>query len=465
MKPDVLVVDDEIDIREAICGILEDSGDYETRQAGDAEAALKAIALRKPALIILDVWLSERGMDGLEMLSYVRELDPLLPVIVISGHGSIETAVSAIRKGAYDYIEKPFAADRLTLVVERALEAASLRRENDALRQQSVASSELIGQSSAATTLRGLIDKVGPTNSRVFITGPSGSGKELVARLIHQKSSRSAGPFVPVNAASIAPDRMEQALFGEDGEPGRPAKIGLLEQAHNGTLFLDEVMDMPSGTQAKVLRVLIDQRFRRLNGAADVAVNVRVISSTARNPADAIENSVFREDLFHRLNVVPIKVPGIGERRDDLPELIEAFVERLSLSSGLPVRAFSDELVAALQAADWPGNIRQLRNVIERVLILAGGEPDTPIGVDDLPDDLLGGAKGGRAQGPLDLIGLPLRDARERFERDYLAVQVTRFGGNISKTAAFIGMERSALHRKLKSLGVTSDGGGGKDSA
>ena len=454
MKRDILVVDDEADIREAICGILQDTGDYQTREAASADAALKAFAMRKPALVILDVWLAERGMDGLELLEYFRSLDPLLPVIVISGHGSIETAVSAIRKGAYDYIEKPFAADRLMLVVERALEASDLRRENDALRQQSVASSELIGASSAACGLRGLIDKVGPTNSRVFITGPSGAGKELVARLIHARSSRRGGPFIAVNAAGIAPDRMEQALFGEEGDPGRTTKIGLLEQAHNGTLFLDEVIDMPIATQAKVLRVLVDQRFRRLNGVTDVSVDVRVISSTARDPNDAIRAGQFREDLFHRLNVMPIKVPGLGERREDLPGLVDAFVERLSQTSGLAARPFSPELIAVLQAADWPGNVRQLRNVIERILILAGGAADAPIRVDDLPEDLLGSARGARAPGPLDLIGLPLRDARERFERDYLSVQVTRFGGNISKTAAFVGMERSALHRKLKSLGV-----------
>jgi len=384
-------------------------------------------------------------------------------VVVISGHGTIETAVAAIRKGAYDFVEKPFTADRLLHVVSRALETTRLKRENSELKSKSAASDNLIGSSAVMAALRASIDRVAQTNSRVLVTGPAGAGKELVARLLHERSSRAGGAFVAINAASIAPERMETEIFGEEGPDGRPKKIGVFEQADMGTLFLDEVGDMPPETQSKILRVLVDQRFKRLNGANDVQVNVRVVSSTSRDLNGDIGEGRFREDLYHRLNVVPLRAPSLAERREDIPELAGYFVGRLAGMSGVPARAIGEDALATLQAADWPGNVRQLRNVIERILILAGGDPSEPVTVDALPPEAWPQSGLSKHDGLQQVIGLPLRDARERFEREYLNVQITRFGGNISRTAAFIGMERSALHRKLKSLGVDPPGRNGAE--
>ncbi len=459
MAQDILVIDDEADIRDLVSGILEDDG-HQVRTARDSDEALDAFRRRKPSLVVLDIWLQGSRMDGLELLSMFKEIDPDMPVVVISGHGTIETAVAAIRKGAYDFVEKPFTADRLLLVVQRALETTRLKRENSELRARSAASDNLIGSSPVMAALRQAIDRVAQTNSRVLITGPAGSGKELVARLLHERSARNGGPFVAINAASIAPDRMESEIFGEDGPDNSPRKIGVFEQAHGGTLFLDEVGDMPPETQSKILRVLVEQRFRRLNGNTDVQVNVRVVSSTSRDLRGDIEEQRFREDLFHRLNVVPLRAPSLSERREDIPELAGYFVGRLAGMSGVPARQIGEDALAALQAADWPGNVRQLRNVIERILILATGDVATPVTVANLPQDAWPSGGSARRDGMTDVIGLPLRDARERFEREYLNVQITRFGGNISRTAAFIGMERSALHRKLKSLGVEAPGRG-----
>jgi two-component system nitrogen regulation response regulator NtrX len=457
MSSDILVIDDEADIRELVAGILEDDG-HQVRAARDSDEALEAIRRRRPSLVVLDIWLQGSRVDGLDLLGMFKEIDPDMPVLVISGHGTIETAVAAIRKGAYDFVEKPFTADRLLVAVQRALEAARLKRENAELKMLSSASDQLIGSSAVMATLRTSIDRVAQTNSRVLITGPAGSGKELVARLLHLHSPRFGGLFVAINAASIAPERMESEIFGEDGPDGRPRKIGVFEQAHGGTLFLDEVGDMPPETQAKILRVLVDQRFRRLGGTADVQVNVRVVSSSSRDLRGDIEQGRFREDLFHRLNVVPLRAPGLSERREDIPELAGYFVGRLTETSGVPARQIGEDALAALQAADWPGNVRQLRNVIERILILASGDPGTPVTVESLPADAWPNATNSKREGMHEVIAMPLRDARERFEREYLNVQITRFGGNISKTAAFIGMERSALHRKLKSLGVDPPG-------
>jgi two-component system nitrogen regulation response regulator NtrX len=459
---DILIIDDEADIRDLISGILEDDG-HSVRTARDSDEALDAFRKRTPALVVLDVWLQGSRIDGLELLAMFKEIDASMPVVVISGHGTIETAVTAIRKGAYDFVEKPFTADRLLLVVQRALETARLKRENTVLKARSAAGDELIGSSPVMSALRTSIDRVAQTNSRVLITGPAGAGKELVARLLHERSPRSYGPFVAINAASIAPDRMESEIFGEEGPDGRPRKIGVFEQAHAGTLFLDEVGDMPIETQSKILRVLVDQRFRRLNGSTDVQVNVRVVSSSSRDLSSDIEQQRFREDLYHRLNVVPLRAPSLAERREDIPELAGYFVGRLAGMSGVPARQIGEDALAALQAADWPGNVRQLRNVIERILILASGDPSTPVTVDTLPPEAWPSAGFSKHDGLQQVIGLPLRDARERFEREYLNVQITRFGGNISRTAAFIGMERSALHRKLKSLGVEAPGRGGGD--
>ncbi len=461
MAQDILIVDDEADIRELIGGLLEDEG-YQARYAAEADGALAAIMARKPALAILDVWLQGSRLDGIELLDEIKQADPDLPIIVISGHGTIETAVAAIRKGAYDFIEKPFKSDKLLVTVERALETSRLRRENAELRSKSEVFSELVGESAAAIALRNMIEKVAPTNSRVLISGPPGSGKELVARMIHAQSLRADGPFVPVSAAMMNPDRVEDELFGSETD-GRVDRVGLLEQAHGGTLFLDEVGDMPIATQGKLLRMLVEQRFKRLGGGSDVEVNVRVLSSSARDLRNLIAQGRFREDLFHRLAVVPLDAPSLAERRDDIPLLVHHFIERLVAMSGLPPRRIGDDAMAALQAHDWPGNVRQLRNNVERLLILAGGDPEDPVTLDSLPSEVAGRSGNGETGFDAErMIALPLRDARERFEREYLKAQINRFGGNISRTATFIGMERSALHRKLKTLGV---GGAAKAQA
>ena len=452
MAADILVVDDEADIRELVGGILSDEG-YAVRTAEHSEAALAAIKARKPALLILDIWMQGGGMDGLELLDLVKELDGDLPVIMISGHGNIETAVSAIKRGAYDFLEKPFKSDRLLLIVERALEAATLKRENRRLRQQAVVPDGFVGRSAAAQHLRQLIGRIAPANSRVMISGPPGSGKELVARLIHGASPRAKGEFVALGAADMTPQRMDLELFGEEGDGGRPRKIGVFERAHGGTLYLDKVGDMPRETQGRILRVLVDQRFRRVGGDQDVQVDVRVISSTSRDLREEIVAGRFREDLFHRLNVVPMQVPGLSERREDIAELVDYFITRISEATGLPRRRLNDDAIATLQVHAWPGNVRQLRNNIERLLILATGDPSEAITADMLPAEVTG-AGPAASVGPDRVIALPLRDAREVFEREYLNAQIMRFGGNISRTANFIGMERSALHRKLKSLGV-----------
>ena len=456
MAADILVVDDEADIRELVSGILEDEG-YSVRTAADSDSALAAIRARRPALLVQDIWMQGGGLDGLELLDLVKSLDQDLPVVMISGHGNIETAVSAIKRGAYDFLEKPFKSDRLLLLVERALESASLRRENRRLRTQAMTPDGLIGRSQSVQQLRQMIAKLGPANSRILISGPPGSGKELAARMLHAASGRAKGEFVPVSAADMTPERIDLELFGEEGEGGRPRKIGVFERAHTGTLFLDKVSDMPRETQGRILRVLVDQRFRRIGGDTDVQVDVRVISSTDKNLRDEIAAGRFREDLFHRLNVVPLRVPGLSERREDIGELVAYFIDRIAEATGMPKRILGEDAVATLQVHDWPGNVRQLRNNIERLLILATGDPAETITAEMLPAEVATTAVAGSV-GPERIIALSLRDAREVFEREYLTSQILRFGGNISRTAAFIGMERSALHRKLKSLGVAPRG-------
>lgn len=457
MTNDILVVDDEPDIRDLIAGVLEDEG-YSVRTAATAEKAISEVKQRAPRLVILDVWLQGSDMDGLSVLKYLKTIDSVLPVIVISGHGNIETAVAAIRRGAYDFIEKPFKSDRLLHLIERAIEAAHLKRENETLRTKSLHVSDWVGKSSAAITLRSAIEKVAPTNSRVMITGEAGVGKELCARLIHEESLRKNGPFVVVNAANIAPERMESELFGEESNDGTPTKLGVFEKAHGGTLLLDEVGEIPIGTQSKILRVLTEQRFQRVGGRSDVSVDVRVMSSSTRALNDEIEAGRFRKDLFYRLNVVPLAVPALAERRDDIPELVKYFTARIADSSGLNTREFSHEALAVLQSMTWPGNVRQLRNLVERVLILSRETSQQAVRVEELPPDRSKGDSEGVSVSA-DLVGLSLREAREQFEREYLALQITRFDGNISRTAEFIGMERSALHRKLKALGVNTSAG------
>ncbi|MBU2582069.1 MAG: sigma-54 dependent transcriptional regulator [Alphaproteobacteria bacterium] len=456
MAADILIVDDEADIRDLIAGILEDEG-HATRLARDSDEALRAIEERRPQLVILDIWLQGSRLDGLEVLTIIKKAYPELPVVIISGHGNIETAVTAIRRGAYDYIEKPFKADRLILVTLRALEASQLKREVRELRERSTVSVEMIGKSVAMNQLRGQVDRVAPTNSRILIRGASGTGKELAARMIHQKSHRNEGPFVVLNAAAMAPDRVEEELFGTEDRTGGPRKVGALEEAHSGTLYIDEIADMPMETQGKVLRVLVEQKFLRIGGAQKVAVDVRIISSTSRDLEMEMREGRFREDLFHRLNVVPLRVPSLAERREDIPALIEFFVGQLAQSSGLSPRQIGEDAIAVLQAHDWPGNVRELRNNIERLMILAGGESGAIITAEMLPDEIGSGVPLPVNGGAEHLMSLPLREAREIFEREYLLAQINRFGGNISRTAEFVGMERSALHRKLRALGVSSE--------
>lgn len=450
MALDILVVDDEADIRDLISGILDDEG-YDTRVAGDSDTALAEIEARRPSLLILDIWLQGSRLDGLELLEQIKKTHKDLPVIIISGHGNIETAVSAIKRGAYDFISKPFETDKLLILVERATEMDRLRRENEELKGKIGFDVNLTGSSSAINQVRNTIEKVAPSGSRVLIYGPPGSGKEVVARLIHKHSKRVNGSFVVVNAASMSPENMESELFGVE-EDGLVKKTGVFEQAHGGTLFIDEVADMPQNTQAKILRILTDQTFERVGGNIKVHVNVRVVSATSRNLREEIDKQLFREDLYHRLNVVPIQVPPLTQRREDIPLLVYQILSQLISATGKSSRSIDPEVMAALQAHDWPGNVRQLRNIVERLLILSSDSG--PIGLDVLPADLLADSSVVRPSVDTEIMSLPLRDARERFEREYLKVQVGRFDGNVSKTAEYIGMERSALHRKLKSLGL-----------
>jgi two-component system, NtrC family, nitrogen regulation response regulator NtrX len=456
MGHDILIVDDERDICTLIAGILEDEG-HTARRAHNSTEAVDAVRQRRPALVILDVWLQGSELDGLQLLEVIRREEPPVPVVMISGHGTIDTAVSAIKTGAYDFIEKPFKADRLLLVVDRAIEADRLRRENASLRRRAGGEVTFVGSSGAAANVRSQLERVAPTGSRVLITGPSGAGKESVARLIHQGSKRADGPFVVVNCSAMPAERLELELFGTDGESAAADSLrvsGAFEMAHGGTLLLKEVADLPVPLQSRLARVLQEQSFTRDGGTTKVEVDVRVLASTAHTLQDEIAAGTFREELFHRLNVVGLRVPPLSERREDIPEVANDLLQRVADATSLPARPIGEDTLAALQGHDWPGNIRQLRNVIERLLILApsGGGP---IRADALPNDVSEDApsvlrweKGG------EIMQLPLRDAREVFEREYLLAQVTRFGGNISRTATFVGMERSALHRKLKSLGL-----------
>jgi two-component system nitrogen regulation response regulator NtrX len=456
MAQDILIVDDEADIRMLISGILQDEG-YTTREAGGGEQALALLKAKAPAAVILDIWLEGSKLDGLQVLSAIKNMRPSVPVIMISGHGTIETAVKAIKQGAYDFIEKPFQADRLLLILERAIEAARLKRENLELKSRAGEPEKLIGNCVAITNLRRVIERVGPTGSRVLIAGPAGSGKEVVARQIHMNSPRAAGPFVVVNCASLHPDRLQELLYGTAGAKDQRA-LGLLELADGGTLLLDEVADMPLETQGRIIRVLQDQNIDRANGMGQVELDVRFIATTNRDLKTEIRNGLFREELYYRLSVVPIQVPPLSERREDIPELARHLLERGAITSGLPKRILAEDAIAALQTYQWPGNVRQLRNVVDWLLIMAPGGVNEQIRADMLPPDIGSDAPQMlKLQRSDEIMTLPLRDAREMFEREYLVAQVIRYGGNISRTAEFVGMERSALHRKLKSLGVGGD--------
>jgi two-component system nitrogen regulation response regulator NtrX len=451
MALEVLVVDDEADIRELVSGVLEDDG-YSVRTAANSDATLDAIDERRPALVLLDVWLQGSRLDGIQLLQEIKRRDSTVPVLMISGHGNLDTAVASVREGAIDFIEKPFEAERLLYLVNRATETDRLRRENESLRQQVGQDDQLHGSSIAINTVRATLKRVAPTGSRVLISGPPGVGKEIAARMIHQWSPRARAPFIVLAAAMMEPERIEEELFGVGSEGAmRP---GLLEHAHGGTLFLDEIADMPLTTQAKILRVLTDQSYTRVGGQRPVKVDVRVLSSSSRNLQDAIAAGRFREDLFYRLNVVPVRIPPLRERREDIPELVSHFLARIAAERRMPSPNISAEAMAALQAHDWPGNIRQLRNVIERTLILAPGDRAQCIELDLLPPEILDSQSGMSGNSAMAIMGSPLREARESFEREYLRIQIRRFSGNISRTATFIGMERSALHRKLKALGL-----------
>src|ERR1700733_14608414 len=455
MASDILIVDDEADIRELVAGILQDEG-HGTRTARDSDEALGVVVARRPNLVFLDIWLQGSRLDGLQLLDSLKAEHPELPIVMISGHGNIETAVSAIKRGAYDFIEKPFKADRLLLVADRALENSRLRREVRELKQLAPLATMLVGRSPAANQLRQTIEKAAPTNSRVLVVGPPGRGEEPTPPPTPGHSARTDAPFVVINAAAITPEYMEPELFGVEGGNGSHSrKVGALEEAHGGTLFIDEIADMPRETQNKILRVLVDQTFQRVGGSIKVTVDVRIVSSTSRNIESDIAAGKFREDLYHRLSVVPIRVPALAERREDIPELVDYFMAQISQTTGLPKRNVGPDALAVLQSHDWPGNVRQLRNNVERLMILAGGDPEAPISAAMLPQDVgsmipnMPNGNGGE-----HLMSLALREAREVFEREYLLAQINRFGGNISRTAEFVGMERSALHRKLKALGI-----------
>ena len=458
----ILITDDEKDIRELIGDILKDEG-YAVRLASNSDECMVEINAAPPALMILDIWLKDSRMDGIDILKTVKRDNPDIPVVIISGHGNIEIAVAAIKQGAYDFIEKPFNIDQLMVVVARAMETSRLRRENADLRRRDVSSTEMLGASSAFKTLKSHLEKVTKSNGRVMLTGPAGSGKEMAARFIHQHSNRAGAAFVSVSSATIEPERMEEVLFGRETSE-RGVEKGLLEQAHGGVVYFDEVADMPLGTQSKILRVLTEQQFTRQGGNDKVRVDLRVISSTTRDLRREIGAGRFRQELFDRLNVVPIAVPSLEERREDIPELTRHFIDLFHRTQGLPLRDLSSEAEALLQTMQWPGNVRQLRNVIERVLIL--GDGTGPIETRELPGQEPSPDTGGRMVLGGAMATLPLREAREVFEREYLITQINRFGGNISRTAGFVGMERSALHRKLKSLGVVGghkNGGGEED--
>ncbi|KQI69627.1 AAA family ATPase [Loktanella sp. 3ANDIMAR09] len=449
---DILITDDERDIRELIGDILEDEG-FTTRLAANSDQCMAEIAKETPALMILDIWLKDSNMDGIDILKTVKRDYPEVPIVIISGHGNIEIAVAAIKQGAYDFIEKPFNIDQLMVVIRRAMETSRLRRENVELKRGESAPADMLGDSAAFRAMKAQLDKVTKSNGRVMLTGPAGAGKEIAARYIHANSNRAGAPFVTINSASVEPDHMEEALFGRESA-GKGIEKGLLEQANGGIIYLDEVAEMPMGTQAKMLRVLVDQSFQRVGGTEKVQVDLRFISSTNRDLPKLIEQGLFRQELFHRLNVVPIEVPSLEERREDIPTLAEYFIAQLNKAQGLPLRELAEDARALLQTMLWPGNVRQLKNVVERVLIL--GEGNHPIGAKELPSSEEAPATEGRIVLSGGLATLPLREARELFEREYLLTQINRFGGNISRTASFVGMERSALHRKLKSLGVAT---------
>ena len=454
MKSDILIVDDEDDIRSLIRGILEDEG-YQVREAANPEAALNAVEEKAPDLMVLDIWLQDSDRDGLEILKTVKAEHEILPVLMISGHGTIETAVTAIKDGAYDFIEKPFKSDRLLLMVARALETAALKKENMALKAGSDGVDEkLVGKSSAINQIRQQLERIAPTNSRVLITGSGGTGKEVVARTIHKMSERKNKPFKALNCAALHPERLEEELFGveRDGK----SQTGLLELAQGGTLLLDEVADMPLETQSKILRVLQDHKIHPVGSQRLIDIDVRILASSNQNLQEAIKQGDFREDLYYRLNVVTLNIPALSKRHDDIVPLAEYFLESFAKQTGQEMKTLDKQVQIALESYGWPGNVRQLKNVMEWITIMTPAAQQQ-ISVEDLPPEISGKTKNpdSNSLSFTDYTARPLREAREAFEREYLAAQIKRFKGNVSQTAEFIGMERSALHRKLKSLDIS----------
>ncbi|MBS0271525.1 MAG: sigma-54-dependent Fis family transcriptional regulator [Proteobacteria bacterium] len=453
MNQDILIVDDEPDIRELVAGILTDEG-YTCRVASTGEKALEEIALRQPNLLILDVWLGDPKYDGLKILELIKKTNVELPIVMISGHGTVETAVSAIKMGAYDFIEKPFKTDRLLLIVSRALEAAGLRRENRHLKEEANPP-QMIGTSSAILVVRKTIEKVAPTNSRVLMVGPAGVGKELAAREIHSISKRASGPFLVLHCKADSEESIEAQLFGVESTDGNPRKLGMLEQAHGGSLFLDEVTLLPLDVQAKLVRFLHEQAFKRVNGDHKVIADVRVFAASQHDIKSIIEAGYFREDLYYRLNVITLHLPPLKERLEDIPDLVSYFVGCIARQAGVSKRQFAESTLALMKTYEWPGNVLELRNVVERALIMAPAANDTLVTPDELPPEVKGeNLSSLTTQNAPDFLAMSLREAREYFEREYLLAQVQKFAGNISRTASFIGMERSALHRKLRQLQV-----------
>ncbi len=459
MSYDVLIVDDESDIREIVSGILQDEG-YTTRVACDGVSALDLIKQRQPSLIILDVWLGDGERDGIRILETIKRDHPYVPVIMISGHGTIETAVSAIKKGAYDFIEKPFKTERLLLVAERAIETSRLKRENAELKVKArVSPLSLIGNSNIVQLLRQSIEKLSQQQSRVFITGVHGSGKEAIAREIHQISKRANAPMFVVNCGSLHPHKLEAELFGTEimnQDPTQPRKIGVLEQAHGGTVYFDEITQLPLPFQAKLIKVLHEQAFTRVGGQEKISVDVRFIAGSSENVSELISEGSFREDLYYRLCVSHIYLPSLRERVADIPMIATKMMEDAATIMGAKPRPFAEDALVMLQSYDWPGDLVQLRNVIDWIMSTPPAQDFEPITKEHLPHEVVNGNNFNSKwySKTADIVVLPLREAREAFEREYLIAQVNRFSGNISQTARFIGMERSALHRKLRSLKV-----------
>ena len=454
MKYNILVIDDEEDIRNSIAGLLEDEN-YEVRTVENSEKALAAILDRLPDLILIDIWLENSKLDGLELLNEIQSKFLSLPCVMISGHGNIDIAVKAIRNGASDYIEKPFEVERLLITIERVLEISKLKKEHKELWLRAGGELELIGESSLIKKIQSLIKKVAPTGSRILITGEYGTGKETLARLIHLNSKRAEGPFILLNSQILSNESIEEELFGEEDDQGRIIKIGLLEQANNGTLFIDEVASLTIEAQAFFIKALQDNAFKRKNGSTRINIDIRVISSSSIEIKNNILNNTFSEDLYYRLNVVPIEMPPLSKRKEDIPILINYFLNKASKTTGRSKIFIDNQALASLQAFKWTGNVKQLKNAIERILIMLDESEKNLITYDMLPKDLSQKESIEDTSKNIDLeylYSLKLKEARNIFEYDYIIKNLDRFNGNVSKTANFIGMERSAFHRKLNSL-------------